>query len=258
MIKLGLNGGSLGDALFLTPAIHALNDKKQEVIVQMYDDSQCRAISTVFDGLCPVEFVSNPSKPLYHINQDKTHYTQRVLNELGLSEYSCIPKISLDQKDIDWAREYLKDYKNPLAIVADNSGNFDPSNHRAKYVCPRQSLIQQQVYDWTKEGFTVLYLISGNRKKFTQLYGSVLIAGLTIRQLAACYHVIGRLISGDTGNYHIALSVGAIALVLSPDESIKMGYLYDELHYKPELWKNEPIRCRYINYNTGELIYKYD
>jgi hypothetical protein len=76
--------------------------------------------------------------------------------------------------------------------------------------------------------------------------------------LAACYALVGQICCCDTGDYHLMLSVGGKVLLTSPDESEKLGYIYSELHYQPNLWKNEEIRVRYINHNTGELIYKYD
>jgi hypothetical protein len=253
---LGLKGtGTLGDSLWLTPAIWGLKAKGISAKVQMHDDRQCREVATIFDNLCPVEFVDNPPERLYITNKENTHSAQRILNELKLDNVNCIPKIILNDNEIDWATALLKEYKNPVAIVNDNSGSHDLTNTRAQYVRPRSSLMQQQADDWMGEGNTVLHLISGNRP-FTRLTGCVEITGFNIRQLAACYKVVGRGIFSDTGNYHLMLAVGGKCLVLVPDESQKFGYIYSDLHYTPELWRGEEIRARYCNFNTGKGLYQ--
>lgn len=253
---LGLKGtGALGDALWLTPAIWGLKTKGIDVKVQMHDDQQSREVAKIYDNLCPVEFVSDPPQRLYIINKDNTHSAQRVLNELKLDNINCIPKILLNDYEIDWAKWLLKEYKNPMVVVNDNSGSHDLTNARAQYVRPRPSLMQQQVYDWAKEGNTILHLISGN-KPFTRLTGCVEISGFNIRQLAACYKVVGRGVFSDTGNYHLMLAVGGRCLVLVPDESKEFGYNYSDLHYKPELWKDETIRVNYYNFHKNKPLYQ--
>lgn len=257
-MKLGLrNTGTLGDSLFLTPAIWGLKNRNEEVIVQMHKDEQCKAVSAVFDGLCPVEFIDEPEEKIYHINNDDTHYAQRVLNHLSISDVNCIPKIALTENEILWAKEFLKEYENPIAIVNDNSGCNDPNNHRAHYVRPPVELMQDQVNLWLKEGNSLLQFGRKEDDKFTPLEDTIKIRGLTIRQLASCYRIIGKLISGDTGDYHLMLAVGGEAAVLVPAESQRLGYLYNELHYQPKLWKDEKIRVAYMNFHTGEILYSF-
>lgn len=257
-MMLGLKGsGTLGDALWLTPAMRV----RKDITVQMHNDEQSRQVSTIYNGLAKVEFVDNPAEKLYHKTNEPVHYAQRVLNQLGITEVNCIPHIKLEQKEIDFAHQYLVnigDIKNPLAIVNDNSGCHDPFNYRAQYVRPNPKLIQQSVYSWKKAGFTIIQFGRNDDRFFTPLEGVIQIRGASIRQLAAFYHIIGKGIFGDTGDYHLMLSVGGTSLTLVPDESKELGYIYDELHYKPELWKGQKIRCRYINFNTGEPVYNYE
>jgi len=52
---------------------------------------------------------------------------------------------------------------------------------------------------------------------------------LPIREQAAIYHVVGRYIGPDTGDYHMMLSVGGKCDVLVPTSS--PGYSYQYFHY---------------------------
>lgn len=255
---LGLNGsGSLGDALWLTPIMKA----RKDIIVQMHPDQQSRDVSVVYNGLAQVEFTDNPAEKLYHINNEQTHYAQKALNQLGITEVNCLPEILLTKEEIEWGREFLKQYedKKLLIILNDNSGHKDPTNIRARYVQPRASLMQQLVNNYIeKEGYTILQFGRKEDDRFTPLDNTIKIRGLNIRQLAACYALIGQIISSDTGDYHLMLSVGGKALVLVPPESKELGYVYKELHYTPELFKGETVRARYIDYTNGNFIYNYE
>lgn len=256
-IILGLkNAGSLGDALWLTPAICELKNKNCNVVVQMHDTEQCRWTSPIFKNLCEVQFVSSPPERLYITNHDETHSAQRVLNELKLSNINCIPKIILDRDEIDWAKNLINDYPNPIVFINDNSGTSDPTNFRAKYVKPPEALIQENVDIFLKSGHTPLQFGNIDDKKFSPLNNTVKIRGLNVRQLAACYYLIRQMISGDTGDYHLMLAANGFCLVYVPNESNMFGYKYTDLHYVPALWKNENVRVRYINFHQNIELYR--
>jgi hypothetical protein len=244
---LGIRTGSLGDALLLTAPMKIHND----ITVQMGKDQQSREVSAIYNGIANVEFVDRPIKELYHINNDLTHHAQRLLNQLKITEVNCIPKILVTKDEKDWAQEFLKDYKNPLVVINDNSGCHDKNNPRASYVRPPVVLMQQVANDYLKQGFELLQFGRKEDDRFTPLENTKKIRGLTIRQLAACYSVIGNILTGDTGDYHLMLSVGGSAVVLCPLESVPMGYLYHELHYKPALWKDEKVRVQYVGFAHG-------
>ena len=69
--------------------------------------------------------------------------------------------------------------------------------------------------------------------------------GLTVRQLAAFYHVIGKLVTGDSGDYHLMLGVGGKVACLIPPNNPQMGYLHWDLLYSPVCWGGEKARVRY-------------
>lgn len=245
-LTLGLRGsGTLGDSLWLTPPLWVLKD----VTIEMHDDEQSRAVSRVFDGLAQVKFVDNPAQKIYEQNKEPTHYAQRVLNTLNIDSVNCIPKIKITKQETEWAVDFLKSYPNPVVVVNDNSGKHDPQNPRATFVCPPDELMQQNVDLLIKSGYTPIqfgrYNEIGKPIRFTPLRNAVYIQGLSVRNLAACYSIIGKYIGGDTGDYHLMLAVGGMAHVYIPVESHSFGYIYNELLYFPQLWKGERIRVTY-------------
>lgn len=243
--------GTWGDSLFLTPALQALKKKGENSIVEMHNDEQCHAVSRVFDDLASVTFCDNPISKLYDINQEKTHYAQRILNELNIKEVNCIPKVILKKEEINWAKSFLKQYINPVVIVADVSGKWDKTNYRAQFVCPPKEMIQYIVDLYVKNNYTVLQFGRKEDDRFTPLNNTIHIRGLKIRELLACYFVVGKYIGPDTGDYHAMLSVNGKCITLHPPENYKMGYIYHELHYLPEYWKDEKTRVRYVDFWKG-------
>ena len=253
------DNGSLGDALYLTSAVNELNKRGEKVVVQMHKDEQCRAVSRVFENLTEVEYTDTPVDKLYE-NKRNTHAAQVILNKLGIDNVNCIPKIKLTPEEIEWAKNFLSqyEYKNAIIVINDNAGSHDPTNIGALYKRPPVDLMQFLADGFTKDGFTVFQFGRKEEDRFTPLKNVVYMRGLNIRQLAACYSLIGKIISGDTGDYHLMLSVGGEAYVLCPEESELHGYIYHELHYTPELFREEKVRVMYSSFMKDNTIYNYD
>lgn len=249
MTILGMRGcGTLGDVLWLTPAMKVRDD----IIVEFHDDAQSRWVAPVLDGLCKYRFVENPAERLYLKGDMTVPVAQRILNYLNITGVNCIPKIKITQEERDWAFTYLIDtfsqVEDLIVIVNDNSGCKDPDNIRAHYVRPPVEKMQSLCYELLRVGRQPVQL--GEKDRITELDGALFAYGFTVRQLAACYQIIGDMISGDTGNYHLMLAVGGKCTTLIPGEHFAMGYSYQDLLYLEHLWLDETPRVKYINYNS--------
>ena len=246
--------GALGDCLFITPALQALNYTHNAV--EMRPDLQCRQVSKIFDGLATVVFTYVPRERLYITNKNKVHSALRVLQSLGLENYSCIPKINLKQEEIDWAKNYLRDYNcdKVIVITNDNLGANDPTNYCAQYKRPPVELMQGIADCLIGLGYTILQFgpkldeWPGKIPTFTPLKGAIPIRDLEIREQAACFSIIKKIISGCTGLFHLGISVGAKCVCFHPPNNDQFQYYNWDLHYLSELWKNEPIRAKYIDF----------
>jgi hypothetical protein len=144
---------------------------------------------------------------------------------------------------MDWAKKFIKNIKNPIAFVADNNGNHNKEDFAARYRIPNKEYLQNLIDSYSRE-YTIIQF--GIENKITHFNNVLVIENLTIRQLAACYAVIGRYFGIDTGDYHLMLSVGGFAEVHCPASS--MIYPHEIWHYKEKLWKNENCRVKYITF----------
>lgn len=243
--------GSLGDCLYLTPALSQLDNP----IVQMHDSPQCRRVSTIYKNLATVEFVEMPDIAIYNYNLDRSkHSAQRVLDYLKITETNCIPRVVIDKDEYDWASDFLSKYKNPVIVVNDNGGSSTPGNICAQYRRPPSIVMERYTQALIEMGYTPLQFgikdLKDRDNAFTPLDQAIPIRGLDIRQTAACYSVIKRYVGGDTGDYHLVLACAGKCVTLIPDDNPNLGYLYSDLLYADDLWKNESIRVKYINYNN--------
>ena len=255
MTTVSQSGGNLGDALWLTPLARYIPD----LVVQLRKgDKRSEAVAPIFDGLCKVEFVDNPQDP----NKSKldVHVSRKILYAYGIVGRNSIPQIKLTAGEIIWARGFLSAYPNPIAIINGNSGTNDPSNYRAQYVRPPHEAMQEIANHFHKHGKTVLQFGPDksyyDRDPFVPLENAVHIRGLSVRQLAACYAVIGKMISGDTGDYHLMLAVGGETVTLVPHESFQLGYVYSDLlyGYAAQDWEDEKCRVHYLNHEDYKAI----
>lgn len=256
-----MNVGSVGDCTYILGVINELRKRGEDVIVRMPKGPQCERVSLIYKNLAKVEFVDNPLEAIYKIKGDTSkHASQRASDYLGITNVSAIPKILLDDDEIDWARTFLKQYTNPVVVVNDNGGSSTPGNFAAQYRRPPSEVMQVYVDKLIQLSYTILQFgikdLKDRDNAFTPLNNALSIRGLDIRQTSACYYVIGKYVGGDTGDYHLMLACGGKTITLIPPED-SIRYSYSDLLYTDDLWKNEKIRCKYVNYTTPELGYKY-
>lgn len=250
LINITSNCANLGDNLWITPLFK--NGVKGSVTFS--DTPRTRSIARIFDGLADVDFV--PLVENVQKSADETHEAQRILNCWDRTDVNCIPEIKITKEEIEGAQAFLSPYKNPIVVIADNSGSSDPKNYRASVVRPPIPYMQYLCDQAAKRYTPLQFGLSPNYygqgiSNFTKLNGTVEIRGLPLRQLAACYHVCGKYIGGDTGDYHLMLSVGGKAMVSIPHEC--RGYQYRRLLYTEELWKGEPVRVKYFLHRSNKV-----
>ena len=243
-------GGNLGDTLWTTPLSRYVGDRG--LIVQMRKgDAKAMATAPILRGLARVEWVDSP-KDTPRTTQ-KVHVTQQILGHYGYAGLASIPRVRLDEAEIFGAIKFLKskglDPARTIAMVNQNSASADPGNFRAQYVRPPSDVIKTLARFWGGGQYKIAQFGPDPKyytyDPFDPIPNAVHIRGLTVRQLASVYHVIGKLISGDTGDYHLMLAVGGKAACLVPPDSTNMGYLHSELLYDKVCWGDERPRVCY-------------
>ncbi len=238
-------GGNLGDTLWVS----SLARYVPTLVVNMRaTDAKARATAPILDGLAKVEWVDNPAdtprEPIV------AHVTQQILTKYGHGGKPSVPRVLFKPEEIMWAIEYLRPYgKKIIAIVNQNSASSDSSNYRAQYVRPPSESIKSLAKFWMGAGYNVLQF-GPDPKYYTHdpfdgIPEATWIRGLSVRELAACYHIVGKLISGDTGDYHLMLAVGGRAAVLVPPDSQSYGYRHYDLLYDQVCWGDEVPRVKY-------------
>ena len=243
-------GCNLGDTLWVTPLARYAPD----LVVQMLaNDARSRATAPILDGLpCRVEWVERTTEtPKLKIH---AHVTQQILAAYGYAGKPSVPRVMVTIDEILWAIEYLKglglDPTRTVAFTNHNSGSGDPTNHRAHYVRPPSEVIKTLARFWGGGTWKVAQFGPAptyhDKDPFDPIPNAVQIRGLTVRQLAACYHIIGRFIGGDSGDYHLMLAVGGEAAVLVPPHSDAMGYRHWDLLYDDVCWGGERPRVQYV------------
>ncbi len=249
-VEASVYGGNLGDALWVTP----LARYEPDLTVWMRgDDAKACSVAPVFDGLSCVKLYPNP--PDTRKERCYAHVTQQILAAYGHRGKPSIPRLLLTAAEVEWAVDWLwtnvprTQSGNIIAMVNHCSGSGDLTNHRAQYVRGNPEVFNSLARFWKGAGYKVLQFGPEpgfyDKDVFTPIEGAIPVRGLSVRQLAAVYHVIGKLISIDTGDYHLMLAVGGKVSCLTPPHSEGMGYRHWDLHYNAECWGDEKPRVRY-------------
>lgn len=245
----GSSQGTLGDSLWVTPLLAA----HPGCTLRLFDTPTCRNVATLYGGLVErVEFCENPGVP--PTMDAATHVSERMLIAAGRPEASIIPVVRLREDEIAWAQVWLRQSGDPAKMVVlhtHNSGWADPSNHFARHVKPPKALMQWLCDEARQKGYRVVQFCNeprpGQPDNFDPLEGALHIRGLALRQTAACYHVIGRMVSGDTGDPYLMLAAGGRVVFLLPPEVTWAGYRHHNVVYTPRHWATagERPRTRY-------------
>jgi len=241
------NGG-LGDCLFFTASFRNNNGK-----VILHDDEQSKEVSVVFDGIADVEFsLRPPNRPELNCYLP-VHRARKIMISLGDESKYCIPFIKLTESEINWGRDFVRNFSNPVVIINNNSGDWDKTNYRAHYVRGNPANIQNLCDNLIKMNYTPLQFGLKDENKFTKLIGAKYIQGLNIRETASCFYHIKKLIGTDSGLYHLMLSVGGKCLICVPEESKTFGYIYSDLLYSEECFEGEKVRVKYFKHEDVNI-----
>lgn len=254
----GSSQGTLGDSLWLTPLLRAFPGST----LRLFNTPACHNVATLYEGLVKqVRFVKRrPGVP--PTTDDATHVSQRMLNAVGKPEASIIPTIVLREDEIAWARQFLAPYGDARRLIVfhtHNSGWADPGNDFARHVKPPKGVMQVLADSYRRDGgYKVLQFcnLPGHMRpgydNFDPLHDAHYIRGLTLRQTAACYHVVGKMVTGDTGDPYLMLAAGGRVVMLLCAE--RGGYKHHHVVYTNELWKGEKPRTRYRTFDQWQMV----
>lgn len=242
---------NLGDNLFITPLLNALKNP----VVRLHNDQNCQKIAPLFKYLAEVEFVDENHSFEVSKTKNGKHYTEQILEaHLGncYKKICPIPKIKLSDDELNWGKLFISKYKNPIIFINDNSGSWDPGNYRAHYVRPGVEQINSAAQFFLSNGYDILQFglnedhWQDTPVSFTPIPNAEIIRGLDVRQLASCYAAIGKMVGGDTGDYHLMLAVGGKTATIIPKESLPYGYIYSDLLYRQDMWRDNNYRVSYF------------
>jgi hypothetical protein len=241
--------GNLSDNLFLTPLVK----KNPNLEIEMGNEEVHLIRARVFENLIKVTHKDQSELiPPIPFQMGKTHISQAILDYFGIDDINYIPLIKLTEDEINWAKDFLKPYENPLALMPTNSCSWDKNNYLAQVKTFTPEMCDFFIQNFGKK-YTILQfgVESGYYKtmkaEFSPINGVIHLKNLNVRQLAACYHVIGKIISCDTGDPYLMIAVGGKVLEVVP-MNVESIYRHWEYTYSNEsLWKGEKIRAKYFD-----------
>lgn len=249
MIDVYSSSGNLGDNLGLTALAAAT-----PIRVHMYNDAGCREIARVFDGLCEVVFDNGgpvDGKPTNPYSSDDTTIpwplAKRHLIQHGILDKPAIPVMRLTEAEIERATQFVLDLYGDSVVEVDKLCIIKGSPQVTDVRTPPVDVLKRIIRGHPETTFLSFGLSSSHLKGGTfahmELPRVKTFWDIPIREQAAIYHVVGRYIGVDTGDYHMMLAVGGQCDVLVPAQT--WAYQYRYFHYGPECWLAEKPRVWY-------------
>lgn len=242
--------GSLGDWLSLTPLLARLGNVK----VVAKDSPHSRAFAALYEGLAEVEF---SKEEIPHVPESGTGpFSRRILNAFGMTG-PAIPAIRLRADEIEWAKGFLASYSNPVAFnnTCGGAQADKPINDISNWRRMPDNVAKHVVKDLRAQGKTPLrfgtkrlFAIYANHDEFD---GVVNLPDMPLRQVAACYHVMGEYWGADTGDHHLMLAVGGVSHCFVPPDT--WHYMHSRHLYLGDAWGTDEVRERYYQFPKEDI-----
>jgi hypothetical protein len=256
---IGTGNGALGDALWLTPIFKAFPDATLQVV----DNKHCWNLIQVYSGIVKNIKFSNDSIKVPTVN-GKFHVIKNAMHALGAFNHSIIPWVKIYPEEIDWARSFLSqfgDLEKMVVITAHNSGGKDPNNFFARAIKPPKEIMQAYADVYNEKGMHPFQFANkpnhfkDGYDNFEPLENTTKIRGLSIRETAACYSLIKRMISGDTGDAHLMIAAGGkVIKMLGPEIG---DYHHYDIQYSNSDWGNDEIREKYFKFEDWQNVLEF-
>lgn len=208
-IKLSSSSHGLGDILLLTSVCKNLIAKNQKPLVSL--PQKIKRFSILFDGLADVtiEDSSEFTKDIGH-----GHYATRKLRNF-FQEADNLDNRPLvlhsDENSEKWVTEYLSDKKMPIIFVPHCAKNW----HEIRSL--NEKIIQDLFVKFLNSGYTPIICESSNNK--VNLNYENILTDLDLSKYICLLRRVGYYFGCNTGDMHLAASVGAICTVFQPSSN---------------------------------------
>lgn len=240
--------GGLGDWLSVTPTLRAARDAGLNPLVLAPDSPHTREFATLYQGLAEVQFLpaGHPDLRATPETDEATCFSLRIMRAHGLSG-SPIPHVETTKHERLWALDFLlatvKRHSSSLVVIAPSPGGARadlPDNHLVNYRRWPTALRDRLVERLHSQGLQPVRF--GTRATQTHIYanhaeipGVLSIPDLSLRQLAACYAVIGQYCGVDSGDHHLILATQGMSECWTPPST----WFYDHRKhlYGADAWQ---------------------
>lgn len=232
----------------LTPALRSARDAGLNPLVLAPDSPHTREFATLYQGLAEVEFLpaGHPRLSATLETSEPTCFSLRIMRAYGLTG-SPIPHVEVTDDEYAGAVWFLTDVcklkRGSIVAVAPSPGGARadfPDSHIANYRRWPLELRDRLIERLHSQGLMPVRF--GTRKTQAHIYqnnheeipGVLTIPDLSLRQVAACYSVIGRYVGTDTGDHHLALATGCKSDLWIPPST----WFYDHVKhlYGADAW----------------------
>lgn len=221
LIELGPqeNAFGLGDILTITPLARRLGEKAIMCLPKLIS-----RFAPLFDGLCPVK-ITDDSPIFPDVGQ---RFIESKLRQFGFNDFKDraeLPCVKLSETEIAGAKDWLSSLnlsKRPLFVQTRCAKQWESVRSRPdEFFSPIMEILKR----------TFSLILPSN--------------DWDLRTLAARLHSIGLYFGVNTGDWHIAISVGCRCLVMDSEPCDG---------YDPGLWRYDTPKVLYSGFDQTNIV----
>jgi hypothetical protein len=213
-----------------------------------------RQIGNLFKGMAEIVDVEEYKK-IYKYYPKRLNYAFISVcgcDMLGLETDNHIPYILLEDDEINWALDFIKQYEKPVILINGTSSGYKTGNLRN--ILPINSWAE--LTERLSNNYTLLSL--GLSKNYYPIPNTIPLLDLALRQECALARACGKTIGSDNSKCHLFLAAGAFCFTFVPSLfGCVDGWLSSAFLRTDDMWKYECKREIYIEFWNYRDIFKY-
>jgi hypothetical protein len=215
-MKFGTTAEGLGDTLLLTSVCKYLKNPTVQIL------KKNERFSILFQNICDVE-ITDDINDLSDIGSG--HYSTRKLRNFfkhadALDNRPLV--LYSDEESELWVSDFLSNIKRPIIFVPKCSKRWDSVRSLNHELC--EAIIQE----YRNKNLTpILVTNSSNDIDISNIYK---LKDLDLKKYICLLRRVGRYVGCNTGDMHLAISVGCITHVFQPESNY--GFNEQEWNYK--------------------------
>lgn len=250
-IRYGLSRSfGVADTFLMTPVFRQI-----KTVIEVPRDCFCALdIASILGSIAQIELVKEPISQTESLNRygigahnmnngfNGLHAAENYLRLYGLNTKDALPAASAPKRELEWAFQFLRAYRNPITFTPMPGGFKNPQDRsaRGKFLPPDH---WDGILSGIKKDHDILYFTS--RDNYVPMPHCIPLIGFPVAKIAAIMQLTQRHLGVENGLLHMAMAMGSTVHAYIPSTGFYENHCFPVYMYRQDMFQGRPHRAFY-------------